>query len=127
MNEIKAQAIDSLVKQFATAASAEVGMLVKSTGAVEVGLGIFGKLNVGDNNLLSELAKGFAAEVVSRLTIQLAVPILSAIDFEQQKNMVARVQGPLATLGGPKSAATLRAARTRVLISPFISATIKPL
>jgi hypothetical protein len=65
---MKAQAIDSLVKQFATAASAEVGMLVKSTGAVEVGLSIFGM-----------------------------------------------------------SAATLRAARTRVLISPFISATIKPL
>jgi hypothetical protein len=127
MNELKAQAIDSLVKQFGTAASAEVGLLVKSAGAIEIGLGVFGKLNVGDNNLVAELAKGFAAEVVSRLTIQLAVPILSAIDFEQQKAMVARVQAPLAALGGPRSAAALKAARMRVLISPFVSAGIKPL
>jgi len=127
MNVLKAQAIDMLVNQFATAASAEVGLLVKSVGGIEVGLGILGKLNVGDNNLVSELAKGVATEVVSRLTVQLAVPILSAIDFEQQPAIIAKVQAPLAAMGGPKSAATAKAAQMRVLTSPFVSASVKPL
>jgi hypothetical protein len=43
MNVPKAKAIDYLVKQFSTAASAEVGLLVKSAGSIEVGLGILAR------------------------------------------------------------------------------------
>src|SRR5262249_39743469 len=126
MNVLKAQAIDLLVKEFTTAASAEVGLLAKSIGGIEVGLGVLGKLSIGDNNLLSELVKGVSTEVVTRLTIALAVPILSAIDFEQQPAILAKVQGPL-SVTGPKSAVAAKTAQLRIMTSPFVSASIKGL
>lgn len=126
MNQLKAQAIDSLVKEFGTAASAEVGLVVKSAGAIELGLGVLGKFSIGDNNLLSELAKGFATEVVARLTIELGVPILSAIDFQQQSAIIANVKAPLAT-GLNKSPSPAKTSVIRAITSPFVSANVKPL
>src|SRR5262249_23664393 len=78
------------------------------------------------DNLLSELVKGVSTEVVTRLTIALAVPILSAIDFEQQPAILAKVQGPL-SVTGPKSAVAAKTAQLRIMTSPFVSASIKGL
>jgi hypothetical protein len=90
MNLLKAQAINSLFNIFGTAASGEISLLVKSTGAIEIGLGVFGKLNLGDNTLVAELAKDIGAEIVERLTVHFAAKVLSAVDLQQQDYHIAQ-------------------------------------
>jgi hypothetical protein len=119
----KAKMIDSMVTQFGAAASGEVGLVVKSAGAIELGLGVFGKLSVGDNNLLSELAKGMATEVVSRLTVLYASQVLSAIDFQKQPLLAQALRSAQTARQGKFD---LNTARSRVLLSPFLSADARP-
>jgi hypothetical protein len=90
MNVLKAKAIDSLYNIFGTAASSEIALVVKSTGAIEIGLGVLGKLNVGDNTLVAELTKDIGAEIVERLTVHFAAKVLSAVDLKQQNVQIAQ-------------------------------------
>jgi hypothetical protein len=76
MTVAKATLINYVAQEFATAASANSALTIKSVGGVEIGLGILGKLSIGDNNTLSNLAKNVASEVVLRLTAQLAYTVL---------------------------------------------------
>jgi hypothetical protein len=81
INVYKAKTIAYLANTFATAASTDTGLTIKSFGGLEVGLGVLGKFSVGDNNTLSVLMQAVVAEIVSRLTVQLTYPILSRLDF----------------------------------------------
>jgi hypothetical protein len=76
MTVAKATLINYVAQEFATAASANSALTIKSVGGVEIGLGILGKLSIGDNNTLRNLAKNVASEVVLRLTAQLAYTVL---------------------------------------------------
>jgi hypothetical protein len=81
MNLAKVQMMSSVAQQFALAASSESVLTFKSVGGVEVGLGVLGKLSIGDNNTLSELAKTVVSEVTGRLTAHAAYYVLKQIDF----------------------------------------------
>jgi len=76
MTVTKAKLINYVAQQFATAASADSALTIKSVGGLEIGLGILGKLSIGDNSTLSSLVKNVASEVVLRLTAQLAYTVL---------------------------------------------------
>jgi hypothetical protein len=81
MNVTKAKMIMYLAHQFSAAASADTGLTIKSIGGLEVGLGVLGKLSVGDNNTLSGLVQTVVVEAVDRMTAQMAYPILTALDY----------------------------------------------
>ncbi len=81
MTEGKANTLNYLANTFSTAASGEVSLTVKTFGGLEVPLGIFGKLNVGDNNTLTTLVQLVVSESVKRLTVAIAAPILEAIQI----------------------------------------------
>jgi hypothetical protein len=110
MNVVKANAINYLATSFSKAASTETNLAIKSAGGIEIGLGVVGKLNIGDNSTLTTLVQTLVSEVVARLTVQFAAPVLEVIDFEKQ----------LAAKGG-----TLRGLSkvevSRVITAPFVS------
>lgn len=120
MNTFKAAQIRYLSSMFSKAAATETGLTIKSAGSVEIGLGIVGKLNIGDNSTLTLLVQAAVSEVVSRLTVQLAVPILSALDFEQNKAaMAGAVSGHLASSRQRPSELT-KAETARAMTSLFV-------
>jgi hypothetical protein len=118
MTEAKVNTITYLANTFSTAASGELSVGVKSFGGIEVGLGIFGKLSIGDNSTLTALLQAVASEAVKRLTVAIAAPILEAIEV---------VPAPQTVQGGPMlaarlSTATTRAQKIQLYSSPFTSA-----
>ena len=123
MNYVKANTLNYLAQQFATAATAETSLTVKSAGGLEVGLGILGKLSLGDNSTLTSLLNMVVTDVVKRLTVEVGAPVLEAIDIEQ-------VQQPAAP-AAPVAMVSLVAMRKpapkaeliRAYSAPFISAT----
>jgi hypothetical protein len=118
MTEAKVNTIAYLANTFSTAASGELSVGVKSFGGIEVGLGIFGKLSIGDNSTLTALLQSVASEAVKRLTVAIAAPILEAIEVVPQ---------PQTAQGGrmltTASAATSQARKIQLYSSPFTSAT----
>lgn len=122
MNVAKADAMRYLAQAFSKAASTETGLTVKSAGSLEVGLGIVGKLSIGDNSLLTALVQGVVSEIVARLTVQIAAPILEAIDFEKQ---TALAQASSATVHAGSKTVNLRALPrmqvSRIMTSLFVS------
>jgi hypothetical protein len=122
MNVVKAEAIDYLTKTFYTAAVAQTSLTVKSAGGLEVGLGILGKLNVGDNSTLTALLKGVVGQVVKRLTVAFAAPVLEAIEIEKRPAFAA--SGGLTALTLPRPPANRlvdKAEQIRLYSAPFIS------
>jgi hypothetical protein len=82
MTETKAKLINNVAQQFATAASADSALTIKSVGGLEIGLGVLGKLSLGDNSTLSSLVKNVASEVVLRLTAQLVYKALEHYNID---------------------------------------------
>ena len=111
MNVHKANAVRYLANTFSKAAATESSLTIKSVGSIEIGLGIVGKVNIGDNSTLTLLIQGIVSEIVSRLTVILAVPVLEAIDYEQQPSLRA--------ISGRTEPAVLRR-----MISPFVSSNV---
>jgi hypothetical protein len=109
MTAVKAATLMYLAKTFSTAASAETSVTVKSFGGIEVGLGIFGKLSIGDNSTLTMLLQSVVTEAVQRLTIAIGAPILEAIE----------IVNPPAVM--PRSAQS-RARLIQLYSAPFVSA-----
>ena len=111
-----------LAQSFSKAASTETGLTIKSAGSIEIGLGIVGKLNIGDNSLLTSLVQNVVSEIVARLTVQIAAPILEAIDFEQQP---IPVQTSLSTVPDAATTTNLKALPkaevSRIMTSVFVS------
>ncbi len=127
MNTFKADSMRYLSTSFAQAASTESDLTIKSAGGIEVGLGILGKLNIGDNTTLTQLVRAVVSEIVSRLTVRLATPILEAIDFEQQPassvaSPAASVALLSASLNRTPTAKAQKAQITRAMTSLFVSA-----
>jgi len=127
MNVMKVKLMNHLVSKFGTMAAGEVALVVKSTGALELGLGVIGKLNIGDNSLVSDLAKSVATQMASRLTVQFVAPILSAIDFKQQTGPIANALKAFDAAEGVKASAALKSPRMQALIAPFVGADLKTL
>lgn len=122
MNVAKANAMRYLEQGFSKAASAETGLAIKSAGSIEIGLGIVGKLNIGDNNLLASLVQGVVSEIVGRLTVQIATPILEAIDFEQQPTLVQTSPTTTQVVNKITNLKALpKAEVNRIMTSPFVS------
>jgi hypothetical protein len=109
MTAAKAATLKYLATTFATAASAETSVSVKSFGGIEVGLGIFGKLSIGDNNTLTALLQSVVTEAVERLTVAIGAPILEAIEIVNPPPLLPR---------SPQSQARL----IRLYSTPFVSA-----
>ena len=127
MNTFKLGLMTSLINQAATIAAGETGLVVKSAGGIEVGLGVLGKLSVGDNNLVAEVAKNVATVVASRLTVLFAAPILTAIDFEKQSPKIASAANQLAgriskhgKVAGASRSALVNAANLQVLTAALV-------
>jgi hypothetical protein len=120
MNVPKANTVLYLSTAFTKAAEAESNLTIKSVGGVEIGLGVLGKVSIGDNSTLTNLVQALVSEIVGRLTVALAVPVLSAIDIEQQpalKSQSSAVAQP--------TAKAIKANQIRVLSTPFVSATAR--
>jgi hypothetical protein len=115
MNVPKANAVRYLATSFSKAASTETSLTIKSAGSIEIGLGIVGKLNIGDNTTLTQLVQGVVSEIVGRLSVQLATPILETLDFEEQ-SIVAAAGG-----NKPPSKAMKEAAVNRSMTALFIT------
>ena len=99
MTAAKAATLKYLATTFATAASAETSVSVKSFGGIEVGLGIFGKLSIGDSsNTLTALLQSVVTEAVERLTVAGGAPILEAIEIVYHATFVPRSPQSLARL-----------------------------
>jgi hypothetical protein len=79
----KAKTVSYVAQQFATAASSDTALAIKSVVGLEIGLGLVGKLSIGDNSTLSNLIKAVASEVVLRMTAQVVYSALIQVeDFE---------------------------------------------
>lgn len=85
MNVPKANFVRYLANAFSDAAGADTSLTIKTAGGIDIGFGILGKVSIGDNKTLTDLVQMAVTEVVSRLTVAFAVPIVSAIDLGQQK------------------------------------------
>jgi hypothetical protein len=89
MNIPKANFVRILANAFSDAATTDAGLVVKSAGGIEVGLGILGKVSIGDNKTLTDLVQMAVSEVIARLTVAFAVPIVSSIDISKQSGSSA--------------------------------------
>jgi hypothetical protein len=87
MTVTKAKIINYVAQQFATAASSDTSLTIRSVGGWGISFGIFGKLSVGDNNTLSLLAKATVSEATLRLTAQLVYYALSQVDIKESRNL----------------------------------------
>lgn len=115
MTDIKVEALTYLANTFATAGSGEVSVSVKSFGGIDVGLGIFGKLNVGDNNTLTALVQLVVAESIKRLTVAVAAPILETIEVDDTSTAA-----PLTAT--PSTAANRKGQIVQQYTAPFFNA-----
>jgi hypothetical protein len=130
MNVFKLGLMTSVINQSATIASGETGLLVKSAGGIELGLGVLGKLSVGDNNLVAEVAKNVATVVASRLTVLIEAPILDAVDYKQQSPQIAAAAHQLAgkisrsgKVSGTSSSALVNTRNLQALTAPLLGET----
>jgi hypothetical protein len=119
MTKLKMETLTYLAKTFSTAASGEISITIKSFGGIEVPLGIFGKLNVGDNQILTKLAQMVASEAVTCLTAAIAAPILEAIEILPSQ------QSGGAAVPAVYRSTTQKALMIQMYSSPFISASRK--
>jgi hypothetical protein len=119
MTKLKMETLTYLAKTFSTAASGEISITIRSFGGIEVPLGIFGKLNVGDNQILTKLAQMVASEAVTRLTAAIAAPILEAIEILPSQ------QSGGAAVPAVYRSTTQKALMIQMYSSPFISASRK--
>jgi hypothetical protein len=81
MTELKAKVISYVAQQFATAASSDSALTVKSAGGLGISLGVFGKLSLGDNSTLTLLIKSIVSEVTLRLTTLVVYSTLSQVEI----------------------------------------------
>jgi len=81
MTVTKAKIINYVANQFATAASSDTALTIRSAGGLGISLGVFGKLSIGDNDTLSRLVKAAVSEATLRLTAQLVYYALSEVDI----------------------------------------------
>jgi hypothetical protein len=88
MNPTKADFVRYLANAFSDAAGTDSSLVIKTAGGIDIGFGVLGKVNVGDNQTLTNLVQMAIGEVVSRLTVAFAVPILSSIDIAAQKQLL---------------------------------------
>jgi len=121
MTQAKMDTLTYLAKTFSTAASGEVSITVKSFGGVEVPLGIFGKLNVGDNKTLTDLIQLLVSESVNRLTVAIAASILEAIEIIPPPQS----SGSSALLAAAYRKTTPKGELIQMYSTPFISASRK--
>jgi hypothetical protein len=122
MNAPKANAIRYLSSSFSKAAATETSLTIKSAGSIEIGLGVVGKLNIGDNSTLTSLVQAVVSEIVGRLTVQLAAPILEAIDFEQQPTVVQTSPTTVQVVSNTTQLRGLSKAEiSRKMTAPFVS------
>jgi len=117
MTKTKADTVNYLARTFGTAATTETSLAVKTAGGLEVGLGIFGKINIGDNNTLTSLLNAAVGEVVKRLTVAFTVPILEAVDVEPAAPRSATI-----VRRSTQYANVNRAQMIRLYSAPFVSA-----
>ena len=94
MTATKANFVRYMSNAFADAATSNSSLAIKTAGGVDIGFGVLGKVNVGDNKTLTDLIQMAVGEVVSRVTVAFAVPILSVIDFSTQGQLKAAVTAP---------------------------------
>jgi hypothetical protein len=83
MTVTKAKVVNYVAQQFATAASGDTSLTIRSAGGLGISFGVFGKLSVGDNNTLSLLAKVAVSEATLRLTAQFVYYALSQVDIKE--------------------------------------------
>jgi hypothetical protein len=105
MNATKADFVRYLANAFSDAAGTDSSLVIKTAGGIDIGFGILGKVNIGDNKTLTDLVQMAIGEVVSRLTVAFAVPILSSIDISAQKQLLASAQASSAGIA-PRSTNT---------------------
>jgi hypothetical protein len=89
MNLFKAKAITYLATQFSKALAAETSSVTKSLGGFELGLGILGKVNIGDNSTVVTVTSSVMGLIARRLTVAYITPILEAIDIEPSANLIS--------------------------------------
>jgi hypothetical protein len=89
MTELKAKIINYVAQRFATAASSDTALTVKSAGGLGISLGVFGKLSLGDNSTLTLLIKSVVSEVTLRLTAFLAYTTLSQVEIVTPKGFMS--------------------------------------
>jgi len=74
-----------VVKDLANGASDQAatvgGLVVNTTGGISFGLGVMGKVSIGDNQTLSDLVKTAASEIALRATLDAAYYSLRHVDF----------------------------------------------
>ena len=122
MNAPKANAIRYLSQSFSKAAATESSLTIKSAGSIEIGLGVVGKLNIGDNSTLTMLVQAMVSEIVGRLTVELATPILEAIDFEQQPTVVQVSDTTVQVVSNKTNLKNFsKAEMNRKMTAPFVS------
>jgi hypothetical protein len=81
MTELKTKIISYVAQRFATAASSDTALTVKSAGGLGISLGVFGKLSLGDNSTLTLLIKSIVSEVTLLLTALVAYTTLSQVEI----------------------------------------------
>jgi hypothetical protein len=75
----KADVINMLSQNFASAASNVAGGAVGTIGGFGVSLGFFGKASVGDNKAVTSLVQAVVSELVKRLTVETTYRLLGAV------------------------------------------------
>jgi hypothetical protein len=74
-----------VLKDLATAASDQVatigGLVVNTTGGISIGLGVLGKISIGDNQTLSDLLKTAVSEFALRATLATSYFTLRNVTF----------------------------------------------
>jgi hypothetical protein len=84
----KAVQMNYLARTFASAASTQSSLITNSFGGIEVGFGVLGKLNIGDNQTLLAVIRAVITQVVARTTVELTYPILSQIPVSPAPNVL---------------------------------------
>jgi len=121
INVPKANTIKYLAHTFSTAATTESALAVNSFGGIELGFGMLGKINIGDNQTLTTLIQASVSEIVGRLTVELAHPILANLDFGDLP-IGGSSPSDMAPALVARSPALSRASSVGRMSAPFISA-----
>lgn len=78
MTPFKAIVMNTLAQGFASGTSSATATAVGTLGGIEVGPSVvFGKINIGDNKALTSVIQTMVTEIVARLTVEAAYPVLS--------------------------------------------------
>jgi hypothetical protein len=106
----KAMAIRFLAAEFSAAASTEAGLIIGSIGGIDTGItagvGLLGKLSIGDNKLFLSITQAAVSEIAARWTVEATYPILARLEFKTGSagsvstfDFTAPFQAPAAPLG----------------------------